>query len=53
MKPVLPEVTAAVVEAPAIAAVAGPQSFTLLHDLVMLTKARLTLLVFSSPRPAS
>ena len=43
MKPVLPEVIAAVVEAPAIAA--EPQSFTLLHDLVMLTKARLTLLV--------
>ena len=45
MKPVAPEVTAAVVEAPAIVAVAEPQSYTLLNDLVMLTKARLTMLV--------
>jgi len=38
-----PEVIAAVAEAPAI--VAEPQSYTLLGDLVMLTKARLTMLV--------
>ena len=45
MKPVLPEVTAAAVEAPAIAAVPEPQTYTLFSDIVMLTKARLTLLV--------
>jgi protoheme IX farnesyltransferase len=46
MKPVIPEVTAAVVEAPAvIVVVAEPQSHTLLADLIMLTKARLTTLV--------
>jgi len=48
MKPVIPEVTAAVVEAPVIVEVAEPQSYTL-HtlpgDIAMLTKARLTLLV--------
>jgi len=43
MKP--PEVIAAVVEAPVIVAVEEPQSHTLLNDLVMLTKARLTMLV--------
>lgn len=40
-----PEVTAAVVEAPAIVAVPEPRTHTLLNDLVMLTKARLTALV--------
>jgi protoheme IX farnesyltransferase len=45
MKPILPEVTVAVAEAPAIAAVVEPQTYTLLNDLVMLTKARLTTLV--------
>jgi protoheme IX farnesyltransferase len=50
MKPVIPEVTATavVVEAPVIVAVAEPQSYTLqtlFADIVMLTKARLTLLV--------
>jgi protoheme IX farnesyltransferase len=45
MKPVIPEVTAAVVEAPVIVVVAEPQSHTLLADLIMLTKARLTTLV--------
>jgi protoheme IX farnesyltransferase len=43
MKP--PEVIAAVVEAPVIVTVAEPQSHTLLADLIMLTKARLTMLV--------
>jgi protoheme IX farnesyltransferase len=43
MKP--PEVIAAVVEAPVIVTVAEPQSHTLLADLMMLTKARLTMLV--------
>jgi protoheme IX farnesyltransferase len=44
MKP--PQVTAAAaVEAPAIVSVAEPQTFTVLEDLVMLTKARLTMLV--------
>ena len=45
MKPVIPEVTAAVVEAPVIVAVAEPQSYTALGDFMMLTKARLTMLV--------
>jgi len=45
MKPVLPEVTAAVAEAPPLVAVREPQSYTLLHDLMVLTKVRLTLLV--------
>jgi len=45
MKPILPEVTAAVADAPVIVAAPEPQTYTLLRDLVMLTKARLTLLV--------
>jgi protoheme IX farnesyltransferase len=47
MKPVLPDITAAaaVAENPPIVAVAEPQAYTLFADLVMLTKARLTLLV--------
>ena len=38
-------VTAAAVEAPVIVAVAEPQSYSVFGDLVMLTKARLTMLV--------
>ena len=45
MKRVVTEATAAVVEAPVIVAVPEPQSYTLLDDLMMLTKARLTMLV--------
>jgi protoheme IX farnesyltransferase len=47
MKPVIPEatVTAAAVDAPVIVAVPEPQSYTLVGDLMMLTKARLTTLV--------
>ena len=43
MKPA--EVIAAAVEAPVILPVEEPRTFTLLDDLMMLTKARLTLLV--------
>jgi protoheme IX farnesyltransferase len=43
MKP--PEVIAAVAEAPIIVVAAEPQTHTLLADLMMLTKARLTTLV--------
>jgi len=43
MKPV--EAAVAVVEAPVIVAVAEPQSYSRLDDVMMLTKARLTMLV--------
>jgi protoheme IX farnesyltransferase len=49
MKPAIPvipaEATAAVAEAPVVVALPEPQSHTLLDDLAMLTKARLTMLV--------
>ena len=48
MKPVVPETTAAAVvavEAPALVGVEEAQGHTLASDLVMLTKARLTMLV--------
>lgn len=45
MKPVIPEATAVVVEAPVIVSVAEPQTHTLLDNLMMLTKIRLTMLV--------
>jgi protoheme IX farnesyltransferase len=43
--PVVPEVAAIAAEAPVIVAVVEPQPHTLLSDLMMLTKARLTMLV--------
>jgi len=45
MKPTEATAVAAAAEAPPIAVVAEPQTYTLLNDLVMLTKARLTTLV--------
>jgi protoheme IX farnesyltransferase len=47
MKPVVPvsEASVAAVEAPVIVAVAEPQSYSRMDDVMMLTKARLTMLV--------